>query len=232
MWRGKILILILILFFVGGFIMAKPHSAKAESDSKQLIKLPEPAVSGKMSLEETIKKRRSIRRYKKEALTPKEVSQLLWSVQGITDPSTGMRSAPSAGATYPLEIYIAIGNVFDIPQGLYKYRPAEHALLKIKDGDVRKELAQAALGQDFLADAGVVIGFAAVFDRTTGRYGERGRMYVHMEIGHASENVYLQAVSLGLGTVAVGAFREGDVAQALNLPKEEVPLYLMPVGRT
>lgn len=194
------------------------------------IKLPLPRHKSAISVEEALLKRRSIREYTSAPLTLPEVSQLLWAGQGITDPR-GLRTAPSAGATYPLETYLVVGKADGLGEGVYHYRPEGHKLVKIMEGDLRRELAIAALGQEWVKEAAINIVFAAEYERTTRRYGERGVRYVHMEVGHAAQNVYLQAVALDLGTVVIGAFYDDRVKKVLGLPKNEEPLYIMPVGR-
>ena len=194
------------------------------------IILPQPRYDGDVSVEEAILHRRSVRDYTDQALNLHEVAQLLWAAQGITD-QRGFRAAPSAGATYPLEVYIVTGNVEGVAPGIYRYEPQAHKLLKVVDGDKREALAVAALDQEWVAQGAINIVIAAIYERTTGRYGQRGIMYVHMEAGHAAQNVYLQAVALNLGTVVIGAFHDDQVAKILELPDNEVPLYIMPVGR-
>ncbi|AEF97295.1 SagB/ThcOx family dehydrogenase [Methanotorris igneus] len=190
------------------------------------IKLPNPKL---INIEPVLIKRRSIREYKDEPLTLEELSQLLFACQGITD-DYGFRTAPSAGATYPLEIYVSVKNVVGLSKGVYKYIPHSHSLLKVFDGDIGEELATLALNQYFIAEAPVVIIFTAVYERATQRYGKRGIRYVHMEVGYASQNVYLEATALNLGTVAVGAFDDEGIMELMGL-EEEYPLLLMPVGR-
>ncbi len=194
------------------------------------LRLPEPRRDGKMSVEAALARRRSVREFKRDALTLAEVSQLLWSAQGVTAPG-GKRTAPSAGATYPIELVLVAGNVEGLAPGIYKYRPAEHDLVKLADGDRRARLAAAALGQEFVAVAPVTIGFAAVYERTARRYGTRAERYVHFEVGHAVENAHLQAVALDLGAVVVGAFNDEEVKRVLALAPSEQPLCLLPVGR-
>ena len=194
------------------------------------IELPEPVYESSMSIEEALLARRSIRAYSEEGLSLNEASQLLWAAQGQTHPS-GYRTAPSAGALYPLEVYLVVGRVEDLSAGVYQYLPAEHALVQILEGDIRSSLASAALGQSAVEDAPVSLVITAVFERTTQKYGERGERYVYMETGSAAQNVYLQAESLGLGTVFIGAFQEERVGQLLGIPENEVPLCIMPVGR-
>ncbi len=194
------------------------------------IALPAPACEGGVSVEQAFLERRSVREYRDEPLTLAEVSQLLWAAQGITHPG-GLRTAPSAGALYPLEIYLLAGEVTGLEPGLYHYEPDGHTLRLVLEGDLRRELSRAALDQSPVLDAPAVIVIAAVYERTKVKYGERGVQYVHIEVGAASENVYLQAASLGLGTVFIGAFRDEEVREVLRLDANEQPLGLMPVGR-
>ena len=189
------------------------------------IKLPRPKDKGKVSLEETIKKRRSERNLSGKELTLEQISQLLWSCQGITDEGGRFRSAPSAGATYPLEVYLVS------PDGLFKYIPSGHSIKRLKDEDLRAQLCRACLGQQFVEDASVNIVICADFKRTTACYGKRGENYVYIEVGHAAENLHLQAVAEGLGSVPVGAFSDDEVKKVLDLPEGLVPIYVIPVGQ-
>ena len=198
--------------------------------SKKIVKLPAPRFDGNIPVETALLKRRSVRSYAAEALTLAEVSQLLWSAQGITD-SRGFRTAPSAGALYPLELYIVAGRVQDLSAGIYKYRPHRHELFKILEGDRREQLCSAALNQSSVIQAPLVMVFCAVNERITGKYGDRGVQYVYMEVGHASQNVCLQAVSLGLGALTIGAFYDDRVKTVIHAMADERPLYIMPVGR-
>jgi SagB-type dehydrogenase family enzyme len=194
------------------------------------IQLPEPRLKGGISVEEALHRRRSIREYSQEPLSLGEVSQLLWAAQGITHPQ-GLRTAPSAGALYPLEVYLVAGRVEGLDRGVYHYLPHKHVLKKTSEGDKRAALASAALRQTWIREAPAVLVFVAVYERTTGKYGQRGIRYVHMDAAHAGQNVFLQAVSLGLGTVVVGAFDDKDVSRVLQLETAEQPLSIMPVGR-
>ena len=196
-----------------------------------MIKLPQPKYDSNFSIERTLLERRSIRLYEEGPFTLAEVSQLLWAAQGVTEKSRGLRTAPSAGALYPLETYLVAGNVTGLPAGIYKYQPKEHGLIKLADGDKRAELRKASHGQDSVGAAAVVIALSAVYERITKKYGERGIRYTDMEAGHAGENVSLQAISLGLGTVMVGAFDDDSVKKVLGLPEGEEPLYLIPLGK-
>ncbi|UCG83976.1 MAG: SagB/ThcOx family dehydrogenase [Dehalococcoidia bacterium] len=194
------------------------------------IALPPVWLESNVSLEEALVRRRSIRDYADEALPLAYVAQLLWAAQGINS-EWGGRTAPSAGALYPLEVYLVTGNVLGLEPGTYRYDPKEHELLMIKEGEVRGELAQAALMQTFIQEAAVDIVISAVYERTTRKYGDRGVRYVHMEAGHAGQNVYLQAAALDLGTVTVGAFDDEWVKEIIGMADDEAPLYIIPVGK-
>jgi len=227
---GRILVLVLTVLLLSAGCVPEEEPTPARLPPEIEVKLPEPRHDSAVSIEETLLKRRSVRDYTGKPLTLQEVSQLLWAAQGTTSPR-GFRTAPSAGATYPLETYLVVGNVENLTSGIYHYESAEHKLVKILEGDWRAQLAGAALGQSWVKEGAVSIVFTAIYERTTQRYGERGIRYVHMEAGHAAQNVYLQAVALGLGTVVIGAFRDDEVREILKLPQNEQPLYIMPVGR-
>jgi SagB-type dehydrogenase family enzyme len=212
------------------------YSEKDEDTNLVKIKLPIPSLTGTMSVNEALLKRRSVREYKDTCLTLQEVSQLLWAAYGISDTVSwngfGLHTAPSAGALYPLELYLVAGNVSGIPAGIYKYHPKRHYLILIKSGDYRSELCDAALKQDMVKSAPAVIVYSAVFSRNTDKYGNRGReRYVCMDLGHSGENIYLQATAMGIGTCAIGAFTDKDVSKVIGMPDEEEPLYIMPLGK-
>jgi SagB-type dehydrogenase family enzyme len=188
------------------------------------ISLPPVPSKGNVSIEEAIWLRRSARKFSEEMPSTEAVSRLLWSAQGITDAKNGLRSAPSAGATYPLELYLATSEY------LARYVPGSHSLVIATREDVRKALAAAAFGQDWVAEAPLVFIFTAVVARTAQRYDERANLYVPIEVGCASENLMLEAAALGLGSVAVGAFSEKEASKALKLPKGCDPYLIVPVG--
>lgn len=196
----------------------------------EAISLPSPHLDGPTSVEAALAIRRSVRSYRRESLSLDEVAQLLWAAQGVTDPR-GFRTAPSAGALYPLELYLVGGQVEGLDPGIYRYDPHAHTLSLVVPGDARESLARASLGQMWMRDGAIYLVFTAVYARTTGRYGPRGYQYVHMEVGHAGQNVHLQSSAMGLGTVVVGAFEDATVHRLLQLPGDETPLYIMPVGR-
>ena len=196
------------------------------------IKLPPPNPKGKTSIEEAISKRRSVRRFSSQALSLTQLSQILWSAQGTTG-IDGKRATPSAGATYPLEVFIIIGEqtVENMQAGIYHYEADKHSLSPHVKGDLRRKLAEAALEQGFIATCPVDIVVCALFSRTAFRYGRRGEKYVHMETGHVGQNVSLQAIALGLSTVMVGAFDDDGVRKVLQVEEQVKPLYIIPVGR-
>lgn len=193
------------------------------------IELPAPRLKGDMSIEETLAQRRSIRSYSDKNLSLTDVSQLLWAAQGVTS-DYGFRTAPSAGALYPLEIYLIAGRVTGLESGVYNYRPATHSLVQTIGSDRRNELYRAALSQSHVKDAAVDIVIAADYSRITGKYGDRGIRYAYMEAGHAAQNVQLQGVSLGIGTCPVGAFDDEKVANIMNLPASQDALYILSAG--
>jgi SagB-type dehydrogenase family enzyme len=194
------------------------------------IALPEPRLDSTVAVEQALASRRSTREFAAEPLTLAAVSQLLWAAQGITDPD-GLRTAPSAGALYPLEVFLAAGDVSGLRPGVYRYVPRDHRLVPGLPGDLRSRIAEAALDQEWIATAPAVIVFTAVYERTARKYRKRTGRYVHIEVGHAAQNVYLQAEALGLGTTMVGAFRDDELSRVLGLKKEEKPVGLLPVGK-
>ncbi|XRP96898.1 SagB/ThcOx family dehydrogenase [Methanocaldococcus sp. 16A] len=181
-----------------------------------------------IKLEDVLLKRRSVREYSSSPLTLRELSHILFAAYGVTN-EDGFKTVPSAGATYPLEIYVNVKDVVGLEEGVYKYIPERHSIVRVLDEEVGYELALAALKQMFIAVAPIVLIIAADYERTTRVYGDRGFRYVYMEVGCVSQNIYLMATSLGLGTVAVGAFYDNEIKEILKI--DEHPLLLMPVGR-
>jgi SagB-type dehydrogenase family enzyme len=207
--------------------LMQPGGVMAESGNT--IALPAPDRSGTRPLETLLQQRRSVRDYADKPLALADVGQLLWAAQGITHPH-GLRTAPSAGALYPLELYVVAGRIDGLSAGIHRYRPDAHRLQAMHDGDLRGRLARAALGQSWLADAPLTVVIAAIYERTARKYGERAGRYVHIEAGHAAQNLFLQAGALELDTVVVGAFDDNAVAALLRLPGDMQPLLLMPVA--
>lgn len=219
----------LFCFFVIA-MLAVPGWSKNQQG--RFIQLPKPAFDGVVSVERAIKERRTIRAFRPDSLDMAQLSQLLWAAQGITDRERGFRAAPSAGVLYPLDVYAVVGEggVEGLRAGVYRYHPARHGLEIISTGDRRREVADAALSQMWIATAPVVFVITAEYERITRKYGERGIRYAHIEVGHVGQNIFLQAGTLGLGAGIVGAFRDTSVAEAINAPKEHEPLIIIPVG--
>jgi SagB-type dehydrogenase family enzyme len=216
--------LVLLLIILGFLYCVIIPGEGQEMKAQNVISLPKPETKGAMSLEETISKRRSVRSFSTKELSLKQISQLLWAAQGITEPKRGFRAAPSAGALYPLEIYLIKND------GVFHYEVKNHSIEKVSDEDVRSKIVRAAWGQSFIGQAPVSIVISAVKSRVTNRYGSRGNRYIDIEVGHAAENLHLQAVVLGLASVPIGAFTDDEVKKILGLPRDTDPIYIIPVG--
>ncbi len=224
--------------------LAAPAGAQGAPLAAQSIPLPVPRLDGSLAVEAALAQRRSIRRFDPQALALAELGQLLWAAQGVTEPieqappgfaqewKGGLRTAPSAGALYPLELYAAVGAVEGLEPGLYRYLPVDHALQPVEglEGDPRGEISEAALRQSWIRAAPAVLVITGVVERSAVKYGPRAERYVHIEAGAAAQNVYLECESLGLGTAYVGAFDDEAVARVLRLPPEERPVGVLPVG--
>ena len=200
--------------------------------SKKLltVALPKPALDGPVSVELALSSRKSVRKYTAESLSLAEISQVLWAAQGITH-DTSYRTAPSAGATYPLEVFLICGRVDGLAGGVYRYSPQGHELSVVDNGDKWPDLWSTVLANREVKESAAVVAFAAVYERTTGKYGERAERYVHMEVGHVVQNVYLQAGAMGLATVVMGSFNDDEVSRLLGCLQSERPMVLMPLGR-
>ena len=210
-------------------LLLTPAAIAAAQGASQAIPLPEARREGTMSLEAALWARRSIRDLKPDTLPLAAAAQLLWAAQGKNRPD-GHRTAPSAGATYPLEVYLVAGNVEGLAPGVYRYRSATHDLVLSQAGDKRAELTAApARAPGWAANAPLLMVFAAVPDRVSRRFGARAERYVAIDVGHAAQNVYLQAAALGLGTTFMGGFN--DSAMTRVLAADERPMGVMPVGK-
>jgi len=205
-----------------------PTPAKRLSTTK----LPSPSLKGKASVEEALAQRRSIRHYGARGLLFRFLSQILWAAQGITDLDGAFRTAPSAGALYPLELYVVVrkNGVEGLPEGVYHYQPKQHALELVKEGDFSADLEAATWGQEIVKAAAASIVMTGVLARTAEKYGRRGTQYMYQESGHAAQNVFLQATALGIGTVVMGAFSEASVKRVVGAGAGERPLYIQPLG--
>ena len=236
----RYLTILLLTIFILLPVSAWSGNLSLEHKAIATIELPRPVLDSEFSIEKVLQGRRSVRKYTDDPVTLKEVSQLLWAAYGITYTKEGLpdfmrgglKTAPSAGARYPLEIYLVAGNVRGLLSGVYWYVPEKHAIQRLADGDVRIGLQAACFSQKFAGEAPISIIWSAVYERCTEKYGDRGRdRYVCMDLGHSAQNVYLQCGSLGLGTCAIGAFTDDSLKKLIGMTGEEVPLYVMPVGR-
>jgi SagB-type dehydrogenase family enzyme len=215
------------LIMVMGIMLFHPSGGQGG----EAIKLPPPAKKGGMALSEALEARRTVRRFAARPLDLPQVSQLLWGADGTSDPR-GLRTSPSAGATYPLDLYLVVGErgVMNLPAGIYHYLVAENALTPLAPGDLRAPVARASLHQTWMAEAPVMVVITGEYRRCMARYGQRGIRYTHMEAGNVSQNLFLTAEALGLGAGIVGAFDDKALAQVLKLPPAHEPLLVMPVG--
>jgi SagB-type dehydrogenase family enzyme len=242
---AKFALSLALIFAVRGFAQEPAMEKNKQRAEAEIIQLPAPQHESQTSVEQAISLRRSIRDYPAIPLSISEISQILWAAQGFTQERKepprmwnpkyewqgGLRTAPSAGALYPMEIYVLAGNVDGLAKGVYKFIPKDHALKKMTGADKRKDLADAALKQAAIEKAAAVIVMAGVYERTSYKYGERAERYVHIEAGSIAENVYLQGMTLGIGTVIIGAFVDKDAKAVLQLPEDENPLVIMPLGK-
>jgi SagB-type dehydrogenase family enzyme len=197
------------------------------------IKLPARKTSKEINVGHALEKRASCRNFERKSITMQELANILWAGQGVISKSFNMRrTAPSAGATFPLEILVAVRKkgVDGLEEGIYQYIPEEHSLHKLADKDITGDLVEACFNQDFIQNAGVNLMIACDYNRTKDRYAERGERYVWMEAGSATQNVALEAVELKLGTVVIGAFEDNKVSGLYGLDKWH-PVAVMPIGR-
>jgi len=196
------------------------------------MNLPAPMLDGAVSLERAIKQRRTIRSFVDKSLTVGQLSQILWAAQGITDDGGLKRAAPSGGALYPIDLYAVVGKngVRELAPGIYHYDPIRHSIQKIADTDAREDVAVASLRQMWMATAPVILVLTAEYRRITIKYGERGKRYAMIEIGHIGQNIFLQCQAIGLSAGIAGAFYDKEVARAINCQKDHEPLIIMPVG--
>jgi len=208
----------LLPLFLLIFLCTEGHAAfKVEN-------LSSPKKIGSVSLEETLNKRRSERSFASQEISKDQISELLWAAQGITETTWGFRTAPSAGSCYPIEIYLAKKD------GVFHYLPQSNTLEQLKKEDCRPSLVRASLGQNFIGEAPAVFVFAISFDRSVEKFGRRAERYVDMEVGHAAQNLLLEATALGLVACPVGSFWDGALGRSLGLPPDQESRYLIPVG--
>lgn len=199
---------------------------------EEAMKLPKPQLDEEASLKEAVRKRRTVRSFSPEPLSTEQLSGLLWAAQGITEERGFKRAAPSAGALYPMDVYVAAGegSVAWLNAGVYHYQPADNSMKLIREGDARNELARASLGQMWMSGAPISLVITAEYARICGKYGDRGVRYAMIEAGHVGQNIFLMAEALGLGAGIVGAFNDREVIQLMRIPSAHEPLLIMPVG--
>lgn len=238
-------VMFILVLGIKGWDQETERAKEKPGSQAEIIRLPAPQHDGRFSVEKAISLRRSVREYADIPLTISEISQILWAAQGFTrerkDPPRmwnpkyewqgSLRTAPSAGALYPIEIYLLAGNIDELAKGAYKFIPKNHSLKKVMSVDKRTDLCDAALKQAPIEKAAAVMVLASVFERTSYKYGERAERYVHIEVGSIAENVYLQGMTLGIGTVLIGAFDDLKVKSVLQLSEDEHPLAIMPLGK-
>ncbi len=223
--NNRVAALTLILYFVTAASFPKGIRAKEE-----VVNLPDHDRTGSVTLERALSERRSVRDFQDTPIDIETVSQLCWATQGISEESRQLRTAPSAGGQYGLDTYIAVGNVNGLDAGLYRYAPGGHELVLQEHGDIRLSIAEAALGQQWIADAPVVFLIVGVPERLAYPYRDRAERYTLLEAGHAAQNLALQAVARALATTVVGAFSDSELRELLGVPERHVPLYVIPVG--
>ncbi len=211
---------------------AKPETYKRYPDAA-VVDLPPPALPQRFSLWEAMRTRRSVREFGGNPVSPDQLAGLLWSAQGITArvQGYGLRPAPSAGALYPLELYIAAHNVSSIAPGLYHYAVEAHQLEQLAQGDFRLKVARAALDQEVAYDANAVFIWTAIFERSTWKYKQRAYRYVYLDAGHSAQNVALAAVALGLGSCQIAAIYDDEANELLGVDGiSESTIYMTAVG--
>ena len=220
-----------LIFAFNLFCQETREETSWQNSAPEILQLPVPRYDGETSVEKALLQRRSVRSYKKDPLTVSDISQILWAGQGITEKTYGLRTAPSAGALYPLELYLVATNVDELKPGVYKYKPQDHTIERISDGDKRNDVSNAALKQDAIENSSAIVIITAIYERTEVKYGNRSERYVNIEVGHVGQNIYLQAVSLGIGTVMIGAFKDEALKKVLGFTGGEYPLGIMPLGK-
>jgi SagB-type dehydrogenase family enzyme len=223
---------VVIVLFACGFLYSQ-EKVKSES----VINLPQPEFKGKVSVEEAIKARRTIREFSEQIVTLKELSQLLWCAQGITGELTAhgtlfkLRTVPSAGALYPLNVYVSVREkgVEGLAPGIYKYIPDNHSIQLVVEGDQTLKVEEAVLGQS-ISTAPITFIITSESYKTTIKYAERAMQYIYIEAGHLGQNLQLQGEAMGFGTWLIGAYWDGKLVDILKLSYREIPVYVIAAG--
>ncbi len=237
--KGKIILIILIIILgitIAYLIWPQPISTTDQRTVISTVSLPTPIIQGNMSVEQAIQNRRSVRHYNDQPLTLQDVSQILWAAQGITDKTQNLRSVPSGGQVYPLEVYIIVGKggVTGLSEGVYHYNPYNNSLEQTSKRDARSDLSQAANGQVWVKQAPADVVITGDYNKMVAKYKDETlcTRFVNLEAGHAGENIYLEAEARDLVTVALGSFKDDSVHTILGLPDNENTIYIMPVGHS
>ncbi len=213
-------------------IDARPDLYKEYAGSP-LIQLPTDVDFASLSLDVALKVRKSIRRYANKPVTLEQLSYLVWAASGVQRVEQGFafRTAPSAGGLFPIETYLVVNNVADIPKGLYHYRVAQHALEILRPGEHGADLAEAAMSQSTCAHSAFVFIWTSIFQRTRWKYGDRAYRYIYLDAGHIAENVALTAAAMGIGTCQIAAIFDDEVNEIIGVDgTEESAIYLTTVG--
>ncbi|MDZ7798180.1 MAG: SagB/ThcOx family dehydrogenase [Patescibacteria group bacterium] len=235
MSRNLIIWLIILIVIIIGFIylwlnqdeVLKDENKNMNLSNKETIKLPEPRKDSEVSLEAAINKRSSVREYSDQEISLKDLSQILWAANGTNE--KGSRTAPSAGALYPIELYV-VGKFENYAAGIYHYQTPNHTLEKIKEGDFLSELSEISLDQQWIRKAPLNIVVTGVVSRTAEKYRERAEQYVALEAGPVGQNIYLQVSALNLGTVSVGALHDDQMSDFLDFEPSQKAYYIFPIG--
>jgi SagB-type dehydrogenase family enzyme len=198
--------------------------AQEQKSSASITDLPTPVIDGSMSIEKALSERRTVRSYSDKPLSLEDISQILWAAQGITEPKRGLRTAPSAQASYLMKVYVLTGKVADLTMGMYQYQPQGHKLVKVADGDIKTDLYRAA-PQNPIKNAPAAVVITGISNKA------KNPSWIYLEAGHIAQNICLEAVSRNLGTVTMAGFKPEEVKKALRLPDNEQPVYIMPMGK-
>ena len=212
--------------------MSRPGPYK-EYPGNNRVSLPSPAKMGGISLDQALRKRKSVRTYANKPLSKEQLAYLLWSSTGIQRREDGReyRTVPSAGGLYPIETYLVVNNVEDVPQGVYHYSVQQHLLEELQTGDFSRPITAAALGQRMCSQAAVVFIWTAIFQRSKWKYGERAYRYIYLDAGHMAQNLALSAVSLGLGSCHIGALFDEEVNSIVQVDGiDESVVYMTIAG--
>ena len=210
----------------------RPRLYKEYSGHRKIALHP-PVPNGSTSIDEALKRRKSIRQFSTKSLNEKQLSYLLWASTGVQrqEGEHEFRTAPSAGALYPIETYLVVSSVEDIPQGVYHYSIGSHALEELNAGDFRRAITIAAMGQRMCMEATVVFIWTAIFQRSKWKYGQRAYRYVYLDAGHIAENLALSATSIGIGSCHIAAIFDDEVNEILGVDgSDESAIYMTVLG--